>query len=914
MKRQWDIEELIEHFTLLPQEIDFLANKTGQTRLGCALLLKCFQYEGRFPNAKHEIPKSVLDYIANQLKLEAADFQQYDWDGRTIKYHRTQIREYLEFREATALDTEEMISWLISTTLASDQNMEHLKVAVVKRFRDCKIEPPTTERIERLIRSACTTYEQMLFDEILQQLPVSTRTHLDDLLTRSAEQEIQPADEEPDTKQHARPDVVSWHDLKTNPGAIGLESVLLETDKLRVLSQLTFPPDLFSKVSPKVLTLYRERAATETTYELRRHPDATRYTYLSAFCLQRKAEIIDDLIDLLLMVVHRIETNADKRITKQFVEEIKHVNNKQQLLYNVAEAALEYPEHTVRAGIYPVMSEEKCKAIIRERKAKGDFQEQVHQRMRSSYRNHYRRMVPGILNMLEFRSNNDIHRPVIEAIAVLKRHVGTPGMYYPSEEDPPIEGVVRPMWRDLVREKDKQGEWRVNRVNYELAVLEAVRDKMRSRELWVVGANKYRNPEDDLPKDFEQKREEYYQALNQPREAEAFVNQLRTEMMEAMASFDRTLPKISNKVRISDKNGGWIHLSPLEPQAEPKNLGKLKAEIIKRWGISSLLDFLKEGDLRLGFTKHLKSPAVRETLDRETLQKRLLLCLYAMGTNTGLKRVSQGNHGQSYSELLYTRRRYFHADHVRAAIVDIANAIFQVRQPHIWGEGTTTCASDSTQFGAWDQNLMTEWHLRYGGKGVMIYWHVERHATCIYSQLKTCSSSEVAAMIKGVLRHCTQMNIEKQFVDSHGQNEVAFGFCHLLGFQLMPRIKNIHAQRLSRPQAGDADAYPNLKLILSKPINWDLIKQQYDQMIKYATALRLGTAETEAILRRFTRTGLQHPTYQAFAELGKVIKTIFLCHYLESEALRREIHEGLNVIENWNGANSFIFYRFSRVA
>jgi hypothetical protein len=51
---------------------------------------------------------------------------------------------------------------------------------------------------------------------------------------------------------------------------------------------------------------------------------------------------------------------------------------------------------------------------------------------------------------------------------------------------------------------------------------------------------------------------------------------------------------------------------------------------------------------------------------------------------------------------------------------------------------------------AWDQNLMTEWHLRYGGKGVMIYWHVERHATCIYSQLKTCSSSEVAAMIKGV--------------------------------------------------------------------------------------------------------------------------------------------------------------------
>jgi TnpA family transposase len=61
---------------------------------------------------------------------------------------------------------------------------------------------------------------------------------------------------------------------------------------------------------------------------------------------------------------------------------------------------------------------------------------------------------------------------------------------------------------------------------------------------------------------------------------------------------------------------------------------------------------------------------------------------------------------------------------------------------------------------------MTEWHVRYGGRGVMIYWHVERHSTCIYSQLKTPSSSEVAAMIEGVLRHCTEMDVQKAYVDS----------------------------------------------------------------------------------------------------------------------------------------------------
>jgi TnpA family transposase len=99
-----------------------------------------------------------------------------------------------------------------------------------------------------------------------------------------------------------------------------------------------------------------------------------------------------------------------------------------------------------------------------------------------------------------------------------------------------------------------------------------------------------------------------------------------------------------------------------------------------------------------------------------------------------------------------------------------------------------------------------------------------------------------------------------------------------------------------------------LQAVLTKPIDWGLIRRQFDQLVKYATAVRLGTAETEAILRRFTRNNVQHPTYKAFAELGKAVKTIFLCRYLHSEELRREIHEGLNVIEQWNGANDFVFF------
>ena len=80
--------------------------------------------------------------------------------------------------------------------------------------------------------------------------------------------------------------------------------------------------------------------------------------------------------------------------------------------------------------------------------------------------------------------------------------------------------------------------------------------------------------------------------------------------------------------------------------------------------------------------------------------------------------------------------------------------------------------------------------------------HVERNSLCIHSQLKSPSSSEVASMIEGVVHHCTEMEVDRQYVDSHGQSTVAFAFCRLLGFQLMPRLKAIHVQRLSRPDGA----------------------------------------------------------------------------------------------------------------
>lgn len=204
------------------------------------------------------------------------------------------------------------------------------------------------------------------------------------------------------------------------------------------------------------------------------------------------------------------------------------------------------------------------------------------------------------IDALAFRSNNTVHRPVIDALAVLQANRDSKKPYYEVDEVP-IDGVVPKKWRHIVIDTAKDGSERVNRIDYEVCVLRALRKRVRIKEIWIEGADRYRDPEQDLPGDFAEKRDPYYDMLKAPKDAQVFIEQVQAAMRQWLKTFNDGLPN-NPLVKLRKQGKNIIHLSPTPKQTEPPNTASLKQEIGRRWSDVELIDIVKEVDLRFNLT------------------------------------------------------------------------------------------------------------------------------------------------------------------------------------------------------------------------------------------------------------------------------------------------------------------------
>jgi hypothetical protein len=240
VKLNWDTEELIENWTLLPQELELAKKKVGGNQIGFALLLKHFQLFAYFPENKSSISQVVISYIASQVNLPESSYSDYDWQGRSAKIYRVEIRSLFNFRVASVQDSEEMVTWLIDEVLPNEQKVQAITEFVYQRFRELQLEPLTAPQIERLIRSAIAKHEADFCHQTFRLLTTDAIAQIDLLLTTDEATETE--NEKSENLHFGKLKASDFAILKTDPGAVGLAGLKQKsrTNKVKYLPRLSF--------------------------------------------------------------------------------------------------------------------------------------------------------------------------------------------------------------------------------------------------------------------------------------------------------------------------------------------------------------------------------------------------------------------------------------------------------------------------------------------------------------------------------------------------------------------------------------------------------------------------------------------------------------------------------------------------
>jgi Domain of unknown function (DUF4158) len=302
-------DALIEHWTLIGDELDLLTGRTGPSKLGLALWLKFFTVEGRFPAGRSKLPDETVGYVASQVKVSASDLGLFDWEGRTAERLRRVMRTFLGFRECSVADAEKLTVWLAEEVCSRERRTERVREALLAQLREERIEQPGGIRLGRMIASALRQSEETLTAKVTSRLDDEVTARMWSMAAAAGDDPGDPVGEGPDGWQGAEdgnepgevPGSEMWAAIRSNPGSVSLNTCKSERRKLDWIRAVGLPSGLFADVAPKIVAGWRARAAVESPSHLRNdHSDGLRWTLMAAYLHCREREITDGLVELLI--------------------------------------------------------------------------------------------------------------------------------------------------------------------------------------------------------------------------------------------------------------------------------------------------------------------------------------------------------------------------------------------------------------------------------------------------------------------------------------------------------------------------------------------------------------------------------------------------------------------------------------
>lgn len=849
-----DEAAMLRHYTLADDDLEIIhARRRPHNRFGFALQLCALRYPGRLLAPGEVIPAAVTRFLAAQLGLRPDDLVDYATREETRREHLAALRDFYGYKMFTGRGSRDLKAWLERTAETAQSN-EDLARRFVEQCRATQTILPGITVIDRLCADALVAAERRIDARIADRLDDEMRGRLDALLAETADSYV--------TR------FVWLRQFEVGQNSADMNKLL---DRLEFLQDIAVDRTVLSGVPPHRIARLRRQGERYFAGDLRDISGDRRLAILAVCALEWRSAIADAVVETHDRIVGKTWREAKRACDARAEDAKAALKDTLHGFSNFGSALLE--AHEDQASLSDAVQDAggwtslrglvATAAQLTDTLAADPLAHVVHGYHR------FRRYAPRMLRTLDIQAA-PVAEPLLAATSIAAGRETT--------GDRPLTFLRRASkWHQHLNKDDGHRLW-------EVAVLCHLRDAFRAGDIWLAHSRRYGDLKDALvPAEVAKATPR----LAMPYEPETWLADRKSRLADG-------LQRLARAARSGAMPGGSIEDGVLKIDrltAEvPEEADALVLDLYKRLPEIRITNLLLEVDDEIGFTEaftHLRTGV--PCRDRVGM----LNVLLAEGLNLGLSKMAGATNTHDYFQLSRLSRWHVESEAMARALAMVIEGQSALPMARFWGAGTSA-SSDGQFFPTTRQGeAMNLINAKYGHEpGLKAYTHVSDQFGPFATQIIPATVNEAPYILDGLLMTDAGQRVREQYADTGGFTDHVFAVTALLGFQFIPRIRDLPSKRL---YLFDPSTCPKeLKGLIGGKVREPVISSNWPDILRSAATMVAGAMPPSQLLRKFSAYPRQHELAVALREIGRVERTLFIIDWLLDADMQRRALIGLN--------------------
>ena len=655
---------------------------------------------------------------------------------------------------------------------------------------------------------------------------------------------------------------------------IGLDSKNLEID--------------FSHIPPIRLKMIARHAGMITAPKIAEMPEPKRIAILVAFVKTFEVVALDDALEVLDQLTSEIISTAKRRVQKNQIRTLKDLDKSALALAEVCALILndETNNDALRDEIFAKISKEKLiesintvnSLVFRE----GDF----YKEMIDQY-GRVQRFLQMLLKNITFKAA-PAGESTLQALNYLKSIEGGRKKIL---KNPPVDFITA-AWKKQIYDENNC----ITKQAYTLCILQQLQDSLRRRDIYVEHSERWSDTREKLLQGaaWQANRIQVSRSLGHSLVASEVIEKLTSKLDE---SYKQVAVNFSENTAITIDNSGKktaLTITHLDKLEESEALVAFKEQVSALLPKIDLTEVLLEIDTHTGFTSEFNH--VSEANSRaDDLNISICAVLIAEACNIGLEPLIK-NHIPALTQmrLNWVKQNYLRAETLTNANAKLVNYHSTLSLPKKWGGGEVASA-DGMRLVVPIPTINARPNRKFFGltkKGLTWYNFISNQYTGFHAIVVPGTLRDSIFVLEGILEQQTNLNPTEIMTDTAGASDMIFGLFWLLGYQFSPRLADAGESIFYRIDKS-AD-YGVLNELAISTINMNRIEQHWDDMMRVAGSLKLGTVSASELIRSLLKSDKPSNLAKAIIDAGRINKTLYLLNYINDEDYRRRILTQLN--------------------